>query len=103
MGWGAFDTTVSSDIPERVLLFSGHMVDRPDRRQPHFPADEVAVAVRRIDERLAGLASRPGDIAFARGAAGGGLHLLVPLPEKEFIAASSLPSADGANSSGCGR
>lgn len=44
MGWGAFDTTVSSDIPERVLLFSGHMVDRPDRPQPRFPADKVASA-----------------------------------------------------------
>lgn len=85
------------------MLFSGHMVDRPDLPQPRFPADKVAFAARRINELLAGLASRPGDLAFAQGAAGGGLQLLVPLPEKEFIAASILPSADGANSSGSGR
>ncbi|PKO30370.1 MAG: hypothetical protein CVU34_19370 [Betaproteobacteria bacterium HGW-Betaproteobacteria-7] len=110
MGRGALDTTVSSGIPERVLLFSGHMVDRPDRPQPRFPADKVAVAARRIAELLASLASGPGDIAFTQGAAGGDLlfaeaclargvdlHLLLPLPEKEFIAASILPSADGAN------
>jgi hypothetical protein len=94
--------------PERVLLFSGHMVDRPDRPQPRFPAGKVAAAAQRINKVLDTLAAGPGDIAFTQGAAGGDLlfaeacqargvdlQLLLPLPEDEFIAASILPSADG--------
>lgn len=109
MGRGALDSTVSSGKPERAFLFSGHMVDRPDRPQPRFPPDKVAAAAQRINNVLETLAAGPGDIAFTQGAAGGdllfaeacqargvNLHLLLPHPEEDFIAASILPSADGA-------
>lgn len=108
MGRGVLDTTADIGKPERALLFSGHMVDRPDRQQPRFPADKVAAAAERINKVLDSLAAGPHDIALTQGAAGGDLlfaeaclargvdlQLLLPQPEDEFIAASILPSADG--------
>lgn len=96
------------DHPARVFLFSGHMIDRPDRPEPRFPADKAPIAAARISEALDALGAGPGDIAFAQAAAGGDilfdeacvarglrLQVLLPLPEAKFINASILPSADG--------
>lgn len=92
----------------KVFLFSGHMIDRPDRPVPRFPADCEGIAANRIGEALDALNAQPGDAAFAQAAAGGDilfdeaclargldLRILLPLPEPEFIAASILPSGDG--------
>jgi len=94
--------------PDKALLFSGHMIDRPDRPLPRFPAAKANAAARRIVETLAGLNAGPQDIAFAQGAAGGDLlfaeaclargvdlRLVLPLPENDFIATSILPCCDG--------
>lgn len=96
------------DIPTRVLLFSGHMIDRPDRPEARFPADKAAIAAARIGAALDALDAGPDDLAFTQGAAGGDilfgeaciergvrLQILLPLPETEFIKASILPSTDG--------
>ena len=108
MGRGVLDSTAGDGNSGRVLLFSGHMVDRPDRPQPRFPPGKVAAAARRLDDLLATLAAGPADCALTQGAAGGDLlfaeacqargvdlQLLLPLPEAEFIATSILPCADG--------
>ncbi len=94
--------------PDKVFLFSGHMIDTPDRREPRLPAASENLAAARIDAALDALGASPGDLAFAQGAAGGdilfgeaclargvSLQLLLPLPEPEFIAASVLPSSAG--------
>jgi hypothetical protein len=95
-------------LPDKVFLFSGHMIDTPDRREPRLPAASERRAATRIGAALDALGAGPGDLAFAQGAAGGdilfgeaclargvGLQLLLPLPEPEFIAASVLPSRAG--------
>lgn len=95
--------------PRQVLLFSGHLVDTPDRARPRFPADKVGAAARRIAAELDRLGAGPADLAITQGAAGGDLlfaeaclargvpvQLLLPLPEPEFIAQSMLPCVDGA-------
>jgi hypothetical protein len=95
--------------PRQVLLFSGHLVDAPDRAQPRFPAGKVGAAARRIAAELDRLDAGPADLAITQGAAGGDLlfaeaclargvpvQLLLPLPEAEFIAQSMLPCVDGA-------
>jgi hypothetical protein len=95
--------------PRQVLLFSGHLVDAPDRTPPRFPADKVGAAARRIGAELDRLDAGPADLAITQGAAGGDLlfaeaclargvplQLLLPLPEAEFVAQSMLLCVDGA-------
>jgi len=96
-------------VPRRVILFTGHMVDAPDRPAPRFPAAKVEAATERIGAALDDIDAGPDDLALTQGAAGGDLlfaeaclaravplRLLLPLAEAEFVAASLLPSADGA-------
>jgi len=103
-------STVEGDAqPRRTLLFTGHMVDAPDRAQPRFPATRVDAAARRIGAVLDDIGAGPEDLALTQGAAGGDLlfaeaclaravplRLLLPLSEGEFVAASLLPVVDGA-------
>lgn len=122
LGWRPDETTAALALvdreiartappfePRQVLLFSGHMVDAPDRATPRFPTAMVPAAMAKIEAALAALGAGPGDLALTQGAAGGDLlfaeacvrrgmqlELLLPLPEPEFIEASILPSADGA-------
>lgn len=94
--------------PGQVLLFSGHMVDKPDRPEPRFPASAVPAAAARIAAALDSLQAGPGDLALSQAAAGGDLlfleacqqrgvpcRVLLPFPEAEFIERSVRPSADG--------
>jgi len=95
--------------PRQAIVFTGHMVDAPDRPVPRFPAALVDAAARRIDAALAQLDAGLRDAAFTQGAAGGDLlfaeaclargvrlRLLLPLARREFVAATLLPVVDGA-------
>lgn len=77
--------------PRQVFLFSGHMIDSPDRPEPRFPAAQEAVAARAIGATLDTLGAGPEDLALCSGACGGdilfaeaclkrGLRLEVRLP-----------------------
>jgi tetratricopeptide (TPR) repeat protein len=94
--------------PEQVILFSGHMVDAPDRVEPRFPAGKVGAAARHIGEALDALNAGPNDLALCQAAAGGDLlfleaclkrgvrcQVLLPFAEPQFIQRSVLPSTDG--------
>jgi hypothetical protein len=94
--------------PRQVLLFSGHMVDAPDRKTPRFPNDKEPIAAQRIAEALDKLGAGAEDLAFCQAAAGGDLlfleacqqrgvrcQVLLPFPEPEFIERSIVPSAGG--------
>jgi len=76
------DNTVESDCaghngiktlwqPRQVFLFSGHMIDSPDRPEPRFPAAREAVAARAIGATLDTLGAGPEDMALCSGACGG--------------------------------
>jgi tetratricopeptide (TPR) repeat protein len=84
--------------PRKVFLFSGHMVDQPNRHPPRFPPAKVADADRKIAEALEQLDAGPEDLALTQGACGGDLlfteacqsrgvrvHWLQPFDEPEFI------------------
>jgi hypothetical protein len=94
--------------PARVLLFSGHRTDGPDREQPRFPADKREAAAAAIAKVLDELRAGPGDLALTQGAAGGDLlfahaclergvavRLHLPMAELQFIETSILPSDEG--------
>jgi len=84
--------------PRQVLLFSGHMIDAPDRQTPRFPVEKEGVAAQRIAEALEQLGAGPEDLALTQGACGGDLlfteacqkrgvrvQWLQPFDEPDFI------------------
>ena len=84
-----------------VLLFSGHMIDAPDRPTPRFPAGKESVAAAAIAATLDALGCGDADLGICGGACGGdllfaelvlarGAHLqmLLPFDEATFLSAS---------------
>lgn len=93
--------TAPASSPRRVFLFSGHMIDAPDRERPRFPAGKEPIAAAaiaaKLDELAAGAADRGvcaaacgGDLLFAEAALQRvvALEIHLPLREPEFLAAS---------------
>ncbi|HVF57045.1 MAG TPA: hypothetical protein VM934_12900 [Pyrinomonadaceae bacterium] len=58
---------------ERILIFTGHMIDDPRREKPRFPADKEDAARRKIKEAVEGEMKTGAGVAFgiAGGASGG--------------------------------
>jgi len=80
--------------PARVVLFSGHMIDRPDRAKPRFPEAKAAAAGQRIAAELDKLGVAPGDLGVTQAACGGdllfaqaclarGMRMEICLPQRE--------------------
>jgi tetratricopeptide (TPR) repeat protein len=97
---------------KKVAVFSGHMIDKPDRPTPRFPATKEGVVRAKLAAQLEQWQIGPGDLALCGGARGGdilfaelclarGAHvrLLIALDEGEFLQASvRLPgNSDWAN------
>lgn len=93
--------------PRKVFLFSGHMIDAPDRATPRFPADKEAIAAEKIAQALDKLGANSEDLALIQGSNGGDilfaeaclqrgvkLKLLQPFEEPAFIHKSVLPGGD---------
>ena len=59
--------------PRFVFLFSGHMVDAPDRKEPRFPAGKEKIAAKAIADKLDELGAGTEDLALCSGACGGDL------------------------------
>jgi tetratricopeptide (TPR) repeat protein len=59
--------------PEQVFLFSGHMIDAPDRTEPRFPPDKEPIAAKAIADKLDALGAGVKDLALCGGACGGDL------------------------------
>jgi hypothetical protein len=92
--------------PRFVWLFSGHMIDAPDRQVPRFPASQEPVAARAIADALEKFDAGPGELAICGGACGGDLlfaeaclardmrlELYIPFDETTFLA-NSVDFAD---------
>jgi hypothetical protein len=91
----------------RAIVFTGHMIDAPDRPKPRFPPDKETVAGKAIRDALAALANREPErcIGFAGGASGGDLlfheacqslgiesRLRLAMPVDAFIEHSVAPA-----------
>ncbi|MGI0492798.1 TRAFs-binding domain-containing protein [Alkalinema pantanalense CENA528] len=90
----------------KVVVFCGHMLDRPDRPQPRFPAALESVVYRAILERLQKMEVQLGYAPAACGAdilfleamreLKGELHIVLPCNREQFIQDSVdlIPSGD---------
>ena len=87
--------------PRKVALFSGHMIDAPDRLSQRFPPDKEPIARRAIEEALRDLGIGGTDLAICGGACGGDLlfaeaatargarlELFIPFDEPTFLQGS---------------
>jgi len=85
-------------VPNRVFLFSGHMIDHPGRAVPRLPASKRDAAAAAIASKLDELGAGKGDLAFCGGACGGdllfakacldrglGLRVRIPFDEPTFL------------------
>ena len=57
--------------PRKVFLFSGHMVDTKDRKEPRFPEKKSKIAGEKILKALKDLGATNEDMALTQGACGG--------------------------------
>jgi hypothetical protein len=93
-------------IPCNVLLFSGHMIDAPGRKQPRFPAAREQLARDAIAATVAEIGASADDLAICGGACGGDLifaeaclargmrlELYIPFDQPTFLA-NSVDFAD---------
>ncbi len=93
--------------PIKVLLFTGHRIDDPGRRNPRFPADREDIARDAIRKAVAAeVGANPSSVfAIAGGASGGDLlfheacealgvarSLYLVIPRDEYVKASVAPS-----------
>jgi tetratricopeptide (TPR) repeat protein len=93
---------------EKVLVFSGHMIDRPERSEERFPPGKEGEVRDRIAERLDAWGVGADDLAICGGARGGDIlfaelcadrgaevWMFLALPEGEFLEKSvRLPHSD---------
>jgi hypothetical protein len=60
-------------VPRFSLLFSGHMIDAPDRKTPRFPPSMEGKAREAIAQRLEEIGASRGDLGVCSAACGGDL------------------------------
>jgi tetratricopeptide (TPR) repeat protein len=93
--------------PEKIFLFSGHMIDSPDRVSARFPPEMKDLAAAAIAAKLDELKAGAQDLAICEGASGGDLlfaqaalerglrlELRLPFAEPEFLEKSVAPAGD---------
>jgi class 3 adenylate cyclase len=71
-----------------VILFAGHMVDRPDRSEPRFPADLESAVAKAIRDRIEDL--KPG-FGFSSAACGSDILFLEAMLERGAEVSIVLP------------
>lgn len=89
----------------KLVVFSGHMIDAPDRRTPRFPAAKEGEVKGLLEKQLASMnagigfssAASGSDILFLEAmlARGGAIHLVLPWPAEEFVKTSVGIAGDG--------
>jgi len=100
----------SAPALRQVILFTGHMIDKPDRKEPRFPASEESRAQAAIEKEVRQLVEAlPGPALGVAGGANGGdilfheicaslkipTRVLLTLPEGPFIAESVAGGGPG--------
>jgi class 3 adenylate cyclase/tetratricopeptide (TPR) repeat protein len=89
----------------KLVVFSGHMIDAPDRRVPRFPLAKEGEIRALLEKQLATMnagigfssAASGSDILFLEAmlSRGGVIHLVLPWPAEEFVKTSVAIAGDG--------
>jgi len=89
----------------KLVVFSGHMIDAPDRRNPRFPLEKEGEVKALLEKQLAAMnagigfasAASGSDILFLEAmlARGGTIHLVLPWPAEEFEKTSVAIAREG--------
>src|SRR5258707_11190694 len=87
----AMSSDDSGTMPRTVLLFSGHMIDTPGRKQPRFPADKESIARDAIVDTLTQAGGGLGGLAIFWGGSGGGPLFFRDLPPRPTRAELFFP------------
>lgn len=68
----------SVEVRKRVLVFSGHMIDAPDRKSPRFPPEKESIARERIKKAIVNELNSGAGVSsgYAGGASGGDILFL---------------------------
>jgi hypothetical protein len=91
-----------------VVVASGHMIDRPERTSPRFPANAAPTVTEAVRSALNDWGAGPGTLLVSGGArgadiiaaeqalvAGAEVWLLLALPDDDFVATSvAIPETD---------
>lgn len=93
--------------PKQVVLFTGHMIDQPNRKKPRFPVQCEPLAADAIEKVLDQLKASSGDLGICGGANGGDLlfaeaclgrgmrlELRIPFEEPKFLRESVTFAGD---------
>jgi len=89
----------------KLVVFSGHIIDAPDRRTPRFPLAKEGEVKEGLEKQLAAMnagigfssAASGSDILFLEAmlARCGVIHLVLPWPAEEFVKTSVAIAGDG--------
>ncbi len=77
--------------PRQVFLFSGHMIDAPDRIEARFPAEQEKIAADAIAAKLDELGAGSDDLALCGGACGGDLLFAEACLERQLLLELRIP------------
>ena len=90
----------------KLVVFSGHMIDAPDRRTPRFPQTKEPEIKELLEKQLSAMNAGIGFASAASGSdilfleamlgRGGTIHLVLPWPAEEFVKTSVEIAGDGA-------
>ena len=98
--WPGAPSAVAAKPPDRVMLFSGHMIDKPDREQPRFPAAMEATARQairaQIDQAITAWPAGSTLLGIAGGASGGDILFHEVCAELGITTELYLPMAPAA-------
>lgn len=87
---------MTADVADRVVLFSGHMIDAPGRPIERFPARLVPRVAQAIRGELAAIRAGAADIALCGAACGSDLLFAVAALERQMTLRIHLPCDENA-------
>jgi hypothetical protein len=106
--WQRLNDAATSPATPRTILFTGHRIDAPGRKEPRFPAEKEAAARAALHQAVKGTSGDAGAVGIAGAASGGDIlfhevcaelgvptRLFLALPPEPYIAASVAPAGSG--------